>query len=201
MHKTKKRKELKHDSDSSDCDEIEQVYRKGYEDIFFFAPVKEKTCRKLQELLFEIKSGIRLKFPSMNLSLFTVTIHISSSGGDPNEAFAIYDLLQKSEYQTVASIEGRCISAASIIALGCKKRVMTANSVFLIHQITARFEGTDAYLHDESMNQKLDMEMMCNIYRTQTKLSTAKLNFYLKRDLNISAQDCLKYGFVHEICC
>ena len=65
-----------------------------------------------------------------------MVVHIDSPGGVASYGQTINSLLREYSGATTARVEGLCASAATMIATGCDKRVMTDGSQFMIHEAT-----------------------------------------------------------------
>ena len=63
----------------------------------------------------------------------TVAIHINCYGGDVDVAFNIIDVLNATEANTVAYVEGLCASAATMIMLAAKQVEITEHAHLMIH--------------------------------------------------------------------
>jgi len=67
---------------------------------------------------------------------------------------------------TVASIEGMCSSAATMIFLACQHHEVTVFSIFMIHNFSATVGGKGHELYDNAMHTKgWSEDLMNKIYK------------------------------------
>lgn len=128
-------------------------------------------------------------------------IYINSEGGEIFAAIPLIDAITNSKIPIHTYIEGIAASAASLISMAGHKRFITPNSFMLIHELRTGVEGTYSNLTDERENCDKLMGVITNFYRkkTQGKLSDSILHSILKRDIILSATECVGYGLVDEI--
>lgn len=62
-----------------------------------------------------------------------VQVHINCPGGNVDVAWNIFDVLQQSQAQVLAKIEGECASAASMIMLACNEWQVNPHSYVMVH--------------------------------------------------------------------
>jgi ATP-dependent protease ClpP protease subunit len=129
----------------------------------------------------------------------SITIHVNSSGGELHAGFALRDIVWMSRIPTVAIVEGVAASAATLLVLGCDRRMITRNSFMLLHQPTSAFEGTSQAWEHEGYNLKKMYRRMMHIYRRRTKLSATALRDCLQNERYWSARKCVRVGIVDSI--
>ncbi len=130
-------------------------------------------------------------------------IYINSEGGEIFAAIPLIDAITNSKIPIHTYIEGIAASAASLISMAGHKRFITPNSFMLIHELRTGVEGTYSNLTDERENCDKLMGVIINFYKkkTQGKLDNEFLQSILKRDIILSASECVSYGLVDEITC
>lgn len=128
-------------------------------------------------------------------------IFINSNGGDFFAAIPIIDAIKNSKIPIHTYIEGIAASASSLISMVGHKRFITENSFMLIHELRGGVQGTYSNIKDEKENCDKLMNVIKNIYikGTNGKLKANLLDNILKKDILLSAKECLKYGMVDEI--
>lgn len=146
------------------------------------------------EILRETYKGYEIKPRPLHL-------HITSDGGDLFAGLMAVDLIKSYPVPVYTIVEGKAISAGSLIACVGHKRYMTENSYMLIHQLSSMACGPYARLKDEHEN---DTTLMDNIYKiyadhSNKKLTKAKLTTILQHDKFWNFETCLKYGLVDEM--
>ena len=78
-------------------------------------------------------------------------------------------------------------------------RVMTSNSMILIHQLSSGNEGKFQEMDDNMRNMEQLMHKIKTIYSHSTTIPENELDEILKHDLWLDAETCKKYGLVDEI--
>ena len=128
-------------------------------------------------------------------------IFINSNGGDFFAAIPIIDAIRNSKIPIHTYVEGIAASASSLISIVGHKRFITKNSFMLIHELRGGVQGTYSNITDEKENCDKIMSLIKNIYieKSNNKLKINILENILKRDIILSADECLNYGLVDEI--
>jgi ATP-dependent Clp protease, protease subunit len=70
-----------------------------------------------------------------------IEIHLSTYGGELNEALAIYDMLQSCPNEIIMVANGKIMSAGLPIFLGAKRRLSYANTRFMMHSLSHKTMG------------------------------------------------------------
>lgn len=128
-------------------------------------------------------------------------IFINSNGGEFFAAIPIIDAIKNSKIPIHTFVEGIAASAASLISVVGHKRFITKNSFMLIHELRGGIQGTFSNITDEKENCDKIMSLIKNTYieKSNNKLKINILESILKRDIILSADECLNYGLVDEI--
>ena len=84
----------------------------------------------------------------------TVYIHINSPGGNAFTAIQFLRVLFETQATTVASIEGMCSSAATMIFLACQHHEITNFSIFMIHNFSAVSMGKGHEIYQNAVHTK-----------------------------------------------
>lgn len=194
--KLNKRPLVAEESDE-DSDEDEKLIRVNGPNVYFYASVSKKTMLDLIAKLDEatvnaIKNTTALVQPK-------VYLYIHSSGGDAFVGLSAMAHIQNRPIPVVTIADGFVASAASLILLSVKERYILPNTHILIHQLRTMFWGKYEELLDEVTNSKLLMEAIVHIYKKETTIPHKKLGELLKKEINLSAQQCIKCGLVNDI--
>ena len=75
-----------------------------------------------------------------------LNVIIDSCGGDTEAASVIYTMLRARSGETVAKVSGMAASAASVIAMGADKMLMSPTAMFMIHNPWTQVKGNAVYL-------------------------------------------------------
>ena len=128
-------------------------------------------------------------------------IFINSNGGEFFAAMPIIDAIKNSKIPIHTYVEGIAASAASLISVVGHRRFITKNSFMLIHELRGGIQGTYSNITDEKENCDKIMSLIKNTYieKSNNKLKINILENILKRDILLSADECLNYGLVDEI--
>lgn len=89
-----------------------------------------------------------------------VKVYINSYGGDLYTAIQFLRVLSDTQATTIASVEGACMSAATMIFMGCNNYEVTPHSVFMFHNYSGGAFGKggemiDQLIHERKWSEKL----------------------------------------------
>lgn len=128
-----------------------------------------------------------------------VEVHISSAGGSAFDAIAIYDLLKKYPGKVTTYVDALAASAASIIAMGGSRVVMSKYALMMIHKPMVDTGGnSDELLQDIQMLNAVQSRL-AQIYIDKTGLSTENINSLINSVTWLTADQALDLGFIDEI--
>ena len=95
-----------------------------------------------------------------------IKIHINSYGGDLFTAIQFMRVLGETEAQTVASVEGACMSAATMIFLSCSGFEISENSMFMFHNYSGGSIGKGGEMFDQLVHErKWSEKLLRNVYQ------------------------------------
>lgn len=95
-----------------------------------------------------------------------IKIHINSEGGQASTAVQFRRVISESDATIVASVEGNCMSAATMIFLACDTVEVSAGSLFMIHNYSAGVVGKGGEMYDQiSAYKKWSEKLMHDIYK------------------------------------
>jgi len=134
-----------------------------------------------------------------------INIIMNSPGGEVSELLAIYDKIKSSKNHITITGFGKIYSAAGYIMQAADKRIMSANSAFMIHEgysghaanhprIVKKwqefYEKQDKFLFDLYLNK---------IREKQPDFPSKKLEKMLMFDTILTAQEALELNLIDEI--
>ena len=160
--------------------------------IFLGTPIDDQVANLIVAQMIHLES----EDPDKDISLY-----INSPGGSVYAGLAIYDTMQyvKCDIQTVCC--GIAMSmGAFLLAGGTKgKRLATANSRIMIHQVSSGFQGqaTDIEIQARetlSLRKKLDEMLAENTGQDYEKVAKDT-----ERDYYMSALEASEYGLIDRI--
>jgi ATP-dependent protease ClpP protease subunit len=134
-----------------------------------------------------------------------IVINICSPGGELYAGLGMYDLIkaydENPKYDITVVVDGYAASMATIIMLGCKKRISSKNSSFLVHSASSFVFGKINDVTDDVDELKRVDKICKEIYMSSTKLTEEKLQEIDKyrKDWWMSADEALKYKIITEI--
>jgi ATP-dependent Clp protease, protease subunit len=131
-----------------------------------------------------------------------VTVSINSPGGEVIAANVIKTILQDYPGQVTGKIIGQCVSAATLVAMGCDQVKMDEGAFFMIHD-----PGTGFFLEYLNLGQLqglVDQLNVCkdaimNAYASKTGLGRTRLANMMAAETWMDATQAKALGFVDEI--
>lgn len=168
--------------------------------VYLYKEINDTTALKTIEglRLASIKAS-EFKIDGVNVP---VILHINSVGGLATSAFLVVDYIRgliKKGIDVYTVVEGLCASASTLISTAGAKRLITPNSLMLIHQISLGGWGKYEEFKDLMENASLLMEKIKEHYRKYTRFPEEELESLLKRDLLLDANRCIEYGLADEL--
>lgn len=170
--------------------------------IYFYADVDSTNCLKLTKHLREVDAKLRSENVARGVdetSQMPIWLHIHSYGGDLFTGFSVADQIQMLHSPVYAVVEGICASAATLIAMACKRRTMLKSSFMLVHQLSGIMWGTHEQFKDQLNLQSKVMDRLVQFYVDHSKVSEDEVRSMLTRDTWLDAETCVNHGFVDAI--
>ena len=138
-----------------------------------------------------------------------VDVKISSLGGDLDHGLDIRQQFLDHGDVTVY-LSGFVASAATVIAMGAKRIVMSKYAMFLVHKCLNFIDAWGAYNADQMQqlieqleankkeNDKIDV-VLANMYAAKCNKKVSEILDVLKEGRWLTAQEALDFGFIDEI--
>jgi len=134
-----------------------------------------------------------------------ITLYISTYGGNADEMFGIFDLLQEAKKKCIVETigNGKVMSAGTLMLAGGTKghRKIYKNCRVMLHQVSAGAVGPlfNIASEVEEIQQLQDKYIKC--LTSCTNLSKRKLKSLLNERVNVylSAEEAVEYGLADEI--
>ena len=127
---------------------------------------------------------------------------IDSTGGDLDEALKIYDYIRANGIDATATVDGYCMSAATIILLACKRenRTATPHAVFLIHSpsINCNCNVTKTTAKQITDGITDGEKQLKEIYASRTDIGDMADTF-MDEEREFNAETAKNLGFVNSI--
>lgn len=83
-----------------------------------------------------------------------IVIHINSYGGDLFTAIQFMRVMAETKANVIASVEGQCMSAATVVFLAAKNWEISNHSMFMFHNYTSASFGKGGELYDNIMHER-----------------------------------------------
>lgn len=187
------------DTEESDNEKDEEISTHGT-NIYFYAEVTNETITKLIVHIKKLETKLRKRSIDLEGYKPKIKLFIRSGGGDVYAGFSGMDHISGCKIPITTIADGFVASAATFLLLAGKNRIATPSSYILIHQIsTEGFWGKYEDLKDEMDTCNKLMEMLKSIYLQKTEISEKKLKKLMKRDIILTAEQCLTYKVVDQI--
>jgi len=194
---------FRNDDGSESDEDDENVIKTLGTNIYFHAEVNRKNIFELIENLKKLEVELLKKQIELGDDYRPhIKIFIHSEGGDVYAGFSGMDHIKNSKVDITTIADGCCCSAATFLLLGGKRRLIQNHAYILIHQISSGgFWGKFEELKDEMECCKKLMEMVKDVYKEKTEIPDKKLKTLMKRDVYLSAEECLRYQIVNGTFC
>lgn len=128
-----------------------------------------------------------------------IKLHIKSNGGTLIDGFDAVEYIKNCPVPVHTYVEGMVASAATLMSTVGSKRFMQPTAFMLIHELRSGVWGKMSEIEEEVDNLQKSSKLIKDFYLEHTLLSRTKLNDLLKKDINLTAKECLKYGLIDEI--
>lgn len=128
-----------------------------------------------------------------------LVVDINSPGGSVTDGFALYDAIRAKQGGTTTRNLGLAASAASIVFLGGKKRVMRPNSFLMIHNPWMFSAGDADQLENQAETLRKMEDVLVGIYVANSNLGATKIRHMMDKETWLTAKEALEYGFATEI--
>lgn len=136
-----------------------------------------------------------------------VRVHLNSGGGLATSGFALADRLRQidDKYDTSMEAYGNVQSAAVIVFLSVKKRTVTRETLFMVHQFSLQTKPSMAYSMPasevETLNEKFKMmtERYARILADNSNLSVDEWKEKMKCTTYFWPEEGLSYGIEMEV--
>ena len=138
-------------------------------------------------------------------SLKPINFYVSTYGGNADDMFAIYDMMnitkEKCDIETVGL--GKVMSAGTLVlAAGTRgKRKITKHCRVMIHSVAAGSYGNLHNLQNEMETIKHQQDKYVNALVANTNMTKRQVQKLLDRKINVylSAEEAVEYGIADEV--
>lgn len=129
----------------------------------------------------------------------SITMNISTLGGDLMEALAIHDYLKALDKKKVCNIIGNTASAGTVIAMAADQVFISKNSRFLIHNTSTSTEGNaDDFMQQAQHLASFD-NTIADIYVQRTGMTKDAVIALMKENRWMPANEAIEKKFCDGI--
>lgn len=168
--------------------------------IYFYDDVSDESILDLNRILREVDLKLQNTKNVLGDS-FTPIIHLRmrTNGGEVYAGLATLDIIPTLKSKVYTYVDGCVASAGTLISVSGNRRFMGRHAHLLIHQLSSDMYGKFSEMEDTMEVCTNLMKCFKSIYKEYTKIPMKKLDELFKRDIYLSAQECLDYGIIDEI--
>lgn len=128
------------------------------------------------------------------LTAKNLTVHINSYGGDVKEGLAIYNCIKNCSMNVTTINDGFACSAASVIFMAGKQRVMNDASLLMIHNPYMVAIGNPDELRKAADDLETIAQASVEAYKNNSNLSEEKIKELMKAETWILPAEAVEYG-------
>jgi ATP-dependent protease ClpP protease subunit len=128
-----------------------------------------------------------------------ITVWIDSYGGDVFAGAGIYNALKEHDGKVTVKIDGKAMSAASVIAMAGDEIIMSPVGIMMIHNPLSYASGYASDLRKTADVLDTVKETILNAYVSKVKKSRNEISEMMDNETYMDANTALKEGFVDGI--
>ena len=128
-----------------------------------------------------------------------ITLWIDSYGGDVFAGAGIYNALKEHDGKVTVKIDGKAMSAASVIAMAGEEINMSPVGMLMIHNPWSSAVGEAKDMRHAADVLDEVKETIINAYQIKTKKSHKKISEMMDEETFMSAKKAVKEGFADKI--
>lgn len=125
-----------------------------------------------------------------------ITVWVDSWGGDVFAAAGIYNALKEHKGKVTVKIDGKAVSAGSVIAMAGNEILMSPASILMIHNPWSRQAGEAKDMRHTANVLDEVKETILNVYQAKTGRTREDLSKMMDEESWMSAQKAINEGFV-----
>lgn len=168
--------------------------------IFFYDEISDDSVLDLNNILIRVDNQLQMAKITYGEGLDPIIhLHVKTDGGDVYSAITTLDLIPTLKSKVYIYIDGCVASAGTLISIVGAKRIMGRHAYLLIHQLSGEMYGKFSEMEDHMFNSVTLMTFIKSMYKQYTKIPMKKLDELLKKDIILTAEECLQFGIIDEI--
>lgn len=128
-----------------------------------------------------------------------ITVWIDSYGGDVFAAAGIYNALKEHKGKVTVKIDGKAMSAASVIAMAGDEILMSPVAIMMIHNPLTGAQGDARVMRKAADVLDMVKETIINAYVTKAKKTREEIASMMDDETWMSANAAVKEGFADDV--
>lgn len=126
-------------------------------------------------------------------------VEINSGGGEVFAGSEIYTAIKGYSGNVTGKIVGIAASAAGVIAMSCKKLLISPTGQFMMHNVSSSASGDYRVMEHSAEYLKNFNKSIANAYMLKTGMEQEKLLDLMNKETWLNAQQAVEYGFADEV--
>ena len=169
-------------------------------ELFIYGDIRKKSViEKWLNVPSESTDAFTLKDALNVIDTPNLVVRINSYGGSVSEGLAIYSLLSEFKGNLTTIVDGFACSAASVIFMAGKTRIVPENGLLMIHNALSYAEGDSNAMKKMAEDLEKITQPSVNIYASKTSLSEQEIKEKMNRETWITSKEAFEWGFATSI--
>lgn len=147
----------------------------------------------------DVTEAFTLKDALAQIDTPELTVRINSYGGSVSEGLAIYNLLSDFKGHLRTVVDGFACSAASVIFMAGKERIVPESGLLMIHNAWSRAEGDSNAMKKAAEDLEKQTQPSVNIYVSKTGLTEEKVKEMMDHETWITSKEAFELGFATNL--
>lgn len=148
--------------------------------------------------------GIEATSPSKVLNALptnnsSIEVIINSGGGDVFAGSEIFTMLKEYQGESVSKIVGLAASAASVIAMGTDKTLISPTAQMMVHNVSTYGGGDYRDFEHTAEVLKSANQSIANAYKSKTGKSDEELKELMDKETWFNSESAVIHGFADEV--
>ena len=124
-----------------------------------------------------------------------INVWIDSWGGGVFAGVGVYNALKEHDGRVIVKVDGKAVSAASIVAMAGEEILMSPGSIIMIHNPWSRVAGEAKDMRHTAEVLDEVKDALINIYQLRTGRSRKKISEMMDNETWMSAKTAMAEGF------
>ena len=171
--------------------------------IYINEDIEEDIAKKVIEQIIEINAYDKeQRMEDIYYKANPINLFLTTSGGNVEEALAIYDTIKYSKTPVDIYVLGKCYSAGFVILGASTHRFAYPNARFMTHELSYNSHYNKLTTHEDYTNEfRANQKQVNKLILNDTNIPGEELKWHYehKKDWFISAEEALKFGIIDKI--